>query len=170
MFASGSCTSRGMNKHLHWKHQRGDLSMTRPRPLRFGVSVAQARSKQEWVATARKIESLDYSTLLMPDHLGQQLAPIAALQAAAEATQTLRIGSLVFANDFRLCWLRGTSVHKIERLLLKHLSCLPHSFTNHAISREIENRQAWPQPPCLEISRQASSDIACSTRSWNENG
>ncbi len=75
--------------------------MTRLRPLRFGVSVSQARSIAEWVATARKIESLGYSTLLMPDHLGQQLAPIAALQAAAEATQTLRIGSLVFDNDFR---------------------------------------------------------------------
>ncbi len=75
--------------------------MTRPRPLRFGVSVAQARSKAEWVATARKIESHGYSTLQMPDHLGQQLAPIAALQAAAEATQTLRIGSLVLDNDFR---------------------------------------------------------------------
>ena len=44
--------------------------MTRPRPLRFGVSVAQARSKAEWVATARKVESLGYSTLQMPDHLG----------------------------------------------------------------------------------------------------
>ncbi len=75
--------------------------MTRLRPLRFGVSVSQARSKAEWVATARKIESLGYSTLQMPDHLGQQFAPIAALQAAAEATQTLRIGSLVFDNDFR---------------------------------------------------------------------
>src|SRR5260370_34407529 len=100
-FASGSCTFRGMNHHLQWEHQRGDLSMTRPRPFRFGVSVSQARSKAEWVATAREIESRGYSTLLMPDHLGHQLAPIAALQAAAEATPTLRIGGLVFANDFR---------------------------------------------------------------------
>ncbi len=69
--------------------------------MRFGVSVAQARSKEEWVATVCKIEFLGYSMLQMPDHLGQQRAPIAALQAAAEATQTLRIGSLVFDNDFR---------------------------------------------------------------------
>lgn len=75
--------------------------MSRQRPFRFGVSVNKVRSKEEWVATARKVESLGYSTLLMPDHLGDQLAPLAALMAAAEATQTLRIGSLVFDNDFR---------------------------------------------------------------------
>jgi len=75
--------------------------MSQPRPFRFGVSVNRVRSKEEWVATARKAESLGYSTLLMPDHLGNQLAPFAALMAAAEATQKLRIGSLVFDNDFR---------------------------------------------------------------------
>jgi probable F420-dependent oxidoreductase len=75
--------------------------MTTQRPFRFGVSVHQAQSKAEWIATARKAESLGYSTLQMPDHLGDQLAPIPALLAAAEATQTLRIGSFVFDNDFR---------------------------------------------------------------------
>lgn len=75
--------------------------MTTQRPFRFGVSAHQARSKAEWIATARRAESLGYSTLQMPDHLGDQLAPIPALLAAAEATQTLRIGSFVFDNDFR---------------------------------------------------------------------
>ncbi len=75
--------------------------MTSQRPFRFGVSAHKARSKEAWVAKARKAESLGYSTLLVPDHLGDQLAPVAALVAAAEATQTLRIGSLVFDNDFR---------------------------------------------------------------------
>ncbi len=75
--------------------------MSKQRPFRFGVSVNRVRSKEEWVATARKAESLGYSTLLMPDHLGNQLAPFAALMAAAEATQKIRIGSFVFDNDFR---------------------------------------------------------------------
>src|SRR5260370_41843077 len=75
--------------------------MSQHRPFRFGVSVSRVRSKEEWVATARKAESLGYSTLLMPDHLGNQLAPFAALMAAAEATQKLRIGSFGFDNDFR---------------------------------------------------------------------
>lgn len=75
--------------------------MTTQRPFRFGVAVHQARSKEEWVATAQKVEALGYSTMLMPDHLGEQLAPVPALLAAAEATHTLRIGSFVFDNDFR---------------------------------------------------------------------
>jgi probable F420-dependent oxidoreductase len=37
----------------------------------------------------------------MPDHFGDQLAPIAALMSAADATTKLRIGSLVFDNDYR---------------------------------------------------------------------
>jgi probable F420-dependent oxidoreductase len=50
---------------------------------------------------ARKVEELGYSTLLLPDHLGDQLSPVPALIAAAGATSTLRVGSLVFDNDFR---------------------------------------------------------------------
>src|SRR5260370_41037793 len=75
--------------------------MSQHRPFRFGVSVSRVRSQEEWVATARKAEALGYSTLLMPDRLGNQLAPFAALMAAAEATQQIRIGSFVFDNDFR---------------------------------------------------------------------
>jgi probable F420-dependent oxidoreductase len=37
----------------------------------------------------------------MPDHLGPQLAPFPALMAAAAATTTLRVATLVAANDFR---------------------------------------------------------------------
>ena len=37
----------------------------------------------------------------MPDHFGDQLAPVPALMAAADATTTLRIGTLVFDNDYR---------------------------------------------------------------------
>jgi probable F420-dependent oxidoreductase len=37
----------------------------------------------------------------MPDHFGDQLAPIPALAAVAGATTTLRMGSLVFGNDYR---------------------------------------------------------------------
>ncbi len=62
---------------------------------------ARARSGTEWTETARKAEDLGYSTLLMPDHFGDQLSPIPALTAAAAVTESLRVGALVFANDFR---------------------------------------------------------------------
>jgi len=50
---------------------------------------------------ARRIEGEGYATLFMPDHLDDQWSPIPALAAAAAATTTLRIGSLVLDNDFR---------------------------------------------------------------------
>jgi len=62
---------------------------------------SKASSASDWTETAKKAEDLGYSALLMPDHFGDQLAPIAALSIAAAATTTLRVGTLVFANDFR---------------------------------------------------------------------
>src|SRR5262249_50804990 len=38
---------------------------------------------------------------LVPDHYVTEFPPIAALMAAADAAKTIRIGSFVFANDFR---------------------------------------------------------------------
>jgi probable F420-dependent oxidoreductase len=39
--------------------------------------------------------------LLIPDHFGDQLAPIPAMMAAADATTTLRVGGLVLDNDYK---------------------------------------------------------------------
>jgi probable F420-dependent oxidoreductase len=71
------------------------------RRFRFGVVAAQAGSGQEWAEKARRIESMGYATLLMPDGLRYTLAPLPALTAAAMATRTLRVGTYVIANDFR---------------------------------------------------------------------
>ncbi len=75
--------------------------MVQPRPFRFGTGSYQARSRDEYITLARKVEDLGYAILLTPDHFGEQLAPLTALMAAAEATRSLRIGTTVFANDFR---------------------------------------------------------------------
>ncbi len=75
--------------------------MTHPRPFRFAVMAAKAASASEWTDTAKKVEDLGYSALLMPDHFGDQLSPVAALSTAAAVTTALRVGTLVFANDFR---------------------------------------------------------------------
>jgi probable F420-dependent oxidoreductase len=71
------------------------------RPFRFGVTAAYATTGEAWVALARQAEQLGYSSLLVPDHLGHQLSPIAAIAAGAAVTDHLRVGGFVFANDFR---------------------------------------------------------------------
>ncbi|MBY8856866.1 TIGR03621 family F420-dependent LLM class oxidoreductase [Nocardia sp. CA2R105] len=72
------------------------------KPFRFGVVVRRADTGKDWAERARRIEDIGFSTLLMPDHfVGPRFAPIAGLTAAAMATSTLRIGTLVFSNDYR---------------------------------------------------------------------
>src|SRR5712691_12906059 len=71
------------------------------RAFRFGVACAWGDSRHDWREKARKAEQLGYATFLVPDHLQDHFAPVPALLAAAEATTTIRIGSHVFANDFR---------------------------------------------------------------------
>ncbi len=71
------------------------------RPFRFGVQLSNADQAMSWVDTARKLEDGGWSTLVMPDHFEDQLAVVPALAAAAEATSSLRLGALVFGNDYR---------------------------------------------------------------------
>ena len=71
------------------------------RKFRFGVQLSRARSGEDWIEKARKIEDLGFSTLLMPDHFDNQFAPLTALAAAAATTSSLRVGGLVLDNDFR---------------------------------------------------------------------
>jgi len=71
------------------------------RPFRFSTQERRAGSAVEWRDRARLIESLGYAAFYVPDHFGDQLAPFAALQAAADATTTIRLGPLVLDNDYR---------------------------------------------------------------------
>ena len=72
-------------------------------PFRFGVQapLTHTPGRNQWIEMAKSAESLGYSTLTMPDHFTEQLAPVPALTVAAEATTTLRIGALVCDNDYK---------------------------------------------------------------------
>lgn len=54
-----------------------------------------------WQELARQAEGLGYDILCVPDHFDRGPAPMVALAFAAEATSTLRVGTMVLANDFR---------------------------------------------------------------------
>jgi probable F420-dependent oxidoreductase len=70
-------------------------------PFRFSVMAGSAADGPSWVALARRAEALGYDAFMVPDHLGRQFAPIAALATVAAATTRIRIAPFVFANDFR---------------------------------------------------------------------
>jgi probable F420-dependent oxidoreductase len=69
--------------------------------FRFAMQASGAASRDAWRDLARKCEDMGYSTLYVPDHLDEQWAPMIACAVAAEATTSLRVGSLVLDNDFR---------------------------------------------------------------------
>ena len=71
------------------------------RGFRFGVQVSKETTTKGWAELARRTEAAGYEVLTMPDHFTDQLAPIPALMAAASATTTLRVGALVFDNDYK---------------------------------------------------------------------
>ena len=75
--------------------------MPHPRPFRFGVQLSTASSADDWAAKARRAEELGFSSAFMPDHFGDQFAPVPGLMAVADATESLRIGALVFDNDYK---------------------------------------------------------------------
>ncbi len=76
------------------------------RGFRFGVVAEQIGTRDELVGLAHRAEALGFDTLLIRDHIapdffGLQLGPIAALATVAAVTTRLRIGTLVFGNDYR---------------------------------------------------------------------
>jgi len=70
-------------------------------PFRFGIQCRGPADPSGWRSLARKVEDLGYATLTIADHFDDALAPIPALMAAADATTSLRVGTMVLANDYR---------------------------------------------------------------------
>jgi probable F420-dependent oxidoreductase len=77
------------------------VNATLVRPFRFGVITSKAPGVHVWRERARRAEALGYSSLLMPDHFQDQLAPLVALATAAAVTEQIDVGTLVFDNDYR---------------------------------------------------------------------
>lgn len=70
------------------------------RSFRFGVVVGSARSGDEWHATAKRVESMGFTNLLIPDTL-HTLSPNIAAASAAAVTTSLRVGPYVLSAPNR---------------------------------------------------------------------
>jgi F420-dependent oxidoreductase-like protein len=88
----------------------------RVHPFRFAVHTGGGELLDDWAAFARRAEALGYAAVYVTDHLGRGLSPIAAMASAAAATSTIRIGSYVFANDFRHPLILAREAATIDRL------------------------------------------------------
>jgi len=75
-----------------------------PRRFRFaaaGEGNPQEGGARKFLEVARRAEVYGFDTFVVPDHLGAQVGPIAALGALAVATDRIRLGTSVLANGFR---------------------------------------------------------------------
>jgi len=88
----------------------------RTRPFRFTVQASHLASPAELRPLARRCEDAGVAALTVADHLDDQLSPLVALMAAADATTTLRVGSLVFSNDYRHPALLAKEVATLDQL------------------------------------------------------
>jgi probable F420-dependent oxidoreductase len=87
------------------------------KPFRFGVQCGGDRDRADFEQLARKIEALGYATLYLPDHfIDTQMAPLVGMAVAAEATKTLRVGALVFDNDYKHPAILAKEIATLDRL------------------------------------------------------
>ncbi len=71
------------------------------RPFRFGFSLDSLDGPDKIAERVRWAEDAGYSSVVMTDHFDDRHGPLVALTAAALATESLRVGTLVLANDYR---------------------------------------------------------------------
>ena len=71
------------------------------RPLRFGISGWGRGDPDRWRESCREAEAMGFDVLHVADHLVEGCPPpLLALAVAAEATERIRLGTLVLNNDF----------------------------------------------------------------------
>lgn len=74
------------------------------RKFRFGAGGEGNKEEggaRKFVKLAQTAEEYGYDTFAVPDHLGNQVGPLAALGALSQATERIRLGTSVLANGWR---------------------------------------------------------------------
>jgi probable F420-dependent oxidoreductase len=69
------------------------------KPYRFGLMTWNIHDK-DWVNKIQRLEKIGFSSILITDHPNTQWCPTATQAAIASVTETIKIGSIVYNNDF----------------------------------------------------------------------
>jgi probable F420-dependent oxidoreductase len=93
-----ACPSPSANRRCRCGRGLGTM-LAVPRDFRFSVNIFGIPSRTALQERCRRAESAGFHTVFAPDHLGAP-APFPVLQAVADATERLRIGTLVLNAPF----------------------------------------------------------------------
>ncbi len=109
-------------------------SVDRVRPFRFGFQFTSADAA-EVAPSARAAETAGFDVFQVADHIGAQPTPLVALAAAAAATSTIGLGTLVLNNDLRHPVVVAQEVATLDQLSGGRVELglgAGHSFTEYA--------------------------------------
>ena len=85
------------------------------RPFRFGVVATPQGPPEQWLATARRVEELGYSTAA-DARRAAAARPVPSLAVAASAARTLRVGTFVLASPLRPARSAAWEAHSLSVL------------------------------------------------------
>lgn len=71
------------------------------RPFRFLAGATEPVSAAEFAERVRRAEAFGFDTLVFPDHIVPQLAPVPAMAMVAALSDRLRVAPFVLNNDLR---------------------------------------------------------------------
>lgn len=71
------------------------------RPFRFQADARRIASLDELRETVKRAEAIGISSLVIPDHLVEQLSPVAGMTAVVALSERLRVSAFVLNNDLR---------------------------------------------------------------------
>ncbi|HEX3219371.1 MAG TPA: TIGR03621 family F420-dependent LLM class oxidoreductase [Candidatus Limnocylindria bacterium] len=71
------------------------------RPFRFLAGATEPVSAREFAERIRRAEGIGFDTIVFPDHVVPQLAPVPAMAMVAALSDRLRIAPFVINNDLR---------------------------------------------------------------------
>jgi probable F420-dependent oxidoreductase len=141
------------------------MAVVAQRPFRFAVQAFEATSGEEWTEIARHAEDLGYSTLFTTDHYfgpgsiaessGHRpvdVAPIAAMTAAAAVTTRLRVGCRVFNIDLHQPVVLAKEMATVDLLSDGRLEV---GLGAGWVAAEYEGLGVTMDPPGVRISRLA---------------
>jgi probable F420-dependent oxidoreductase len=136
----------------------------RYRRFRFGLQVRNAPDGVAWRDLARRAEASGFSTLMLPDHFEEAWSPTVPLTVAAEATSTLRVGALVYDNDYRHPLVLARDMAALDLLSSGRVEF---GLGAGWMTTDYEQSGIALDPPAVRISRMEEA-LTVITRLWHD--